>query len=99
MVTPFTEDGALDEAASRRLARHLVDMGAKVRYHDPYVYEWNVEGTVIERATDLLGDAATADITVLVQNHKAYDLKTLASAAHRLLDTRGKIDEPGVERL
>ena len=28
MVTPFTEDGALDEAAARRLARHLVENGS-----------------------------------------------------------------------
>jgi nucleotide sugar dehydrogenase len=87
------------ESPARPLARQLVDMGAKVRYHDPYVDEWNVEGTVIERALDLIHDAAAADITILLQNHRAYDLKALAGAAQRLLDTRGKIDESGVERL
>ena len=28
MVTPFSEDGAMDEAAARRLARHLVENGS-----------------------------------------------------------------------
>jgi 4-hydroxy-tetrahydrodipicolinate synthase len=28
MVTPFTEDGSVDEAAARRLARHLVENGS-----------------------------------------------------------------------
>jgi 4-hydroxy-tetrahydrodipicolinate synthase len=28
MVTPFAEDGSVDEAAARRLARHLVDTGS-----------------------------------------------------------------------
>jgi 4-hydroxy-tetrahydrodipicolinate synthase len=28
MVTPFTEDGAVDEAAARKLARHLIDHGS-----------------------------------------------------------------------
>jgi len=28
MVTPFTEDGAVDEAAARKLARHLIDNGS-----------------------------------------------------------------------
>src|SRR5688572_17220435 len=28
MVTPFSEDGSLDEAAARRLARHLIENGS-----------------------------------------------------------------------
>ena len=28
MVTPFAEDGSVDEAAARRLARHLVEHGS-----------------------------------------------------------------------
>ena len=28
MVTPFAEDGSVDEAAARRLARHLVENGS-----------------------------------------------------------------------
>ena len=28
MVTPFTEDGSLDEAAARKLARHLIENGS-----------------------------------------------------------------------
>ena len=28
MVTPFSDDGAVDEAAARRLARHLLENGS-----------------------------------------------------------------------
>ena len=28
MVTPFAEDGSVDEAAARKLARHLVENGS-----------------------------------------------------------------------
>ena len=30
-----------------------------------------------------------ADLTILVQNHKEYDVQALAQAANRMLDTRG----------
>ena len=43
---------------------------------------------------------AAADLTVLVQNHKSFDVEDLASKAQRFFDTRGVAeDSDKVERL
>jgi nucleotide sugar dehydrogenase len=87
------------ESPAQPLARQLMELGADVRYHDPHVDEWVVDGVTIPRSTDLETDAGSADITVLLQNHSAYDLPLIAKAARRMLDTRGKVNDPSVERL
>ncbi|MDQ3527735.1 MAG: nucleotide sugar dehydrogenase, partial [Actinomycetota bacterium] len=41
-----------------------------------------------------------ADLTILVQNHKEYDVDALAGAARRFFDTRGVVsDGERVSRL
>ena len=41
------------------------------------------------KVTDALQGVKDADLTILVQNHKEYDVQALAEAATRMLDTRG----------
>lgn len=87
------------------LARQLIDLGATVRYHDPFVAEWNVSDDpsddefTIPRETDLNGAARDADIVVLLQPHSAYNLPELASMSSVFFDAVGATDGSRTERL
>lgn len=66
-----------------------MDMGAQIGYHDPHVLDWRVRELPVPRADSLYEAAAGADLTVLLQHHRTYDLQGLAVKAQLLLDTRG----------
>jgi UDP-N-acetyl-D-mannosaminuronate dehydrogenase len=88
------------ESPARPLARKLRGRGAVVRYHDPYVPEWQVDGQAVPRATDLEAALAEADLVILLQPHASYDPAQIARAARLLLDTRGVAPAaPHVEAL
>ncbi|WP_432010973.1 nucleotide sugar dehydrogenase [Streptomyces cucumeris] len=90
-----------DEEGSpaREIASRLMDLGAEISYHDPYVPQWRVRGQRVERADGLYEAAADADLTVLLQHHRAYDLQGLAVKAQLLLDTRGASPAGTAHRL
>jgi nucleotide sugar dehydrogenase len=88
------------ESPARPLARKLLDRGAQLSYHDPYVPDWQVDGHAIPRAEDLEAALAGADLVILLQAHRAYDPAQLTRAARLLLDTRGVLPPaPHVEAL
>ena len=96
------------ESPVRPLARLLVDAGANVLYHDPYVAEWNIDNEhghpeptdrVLRSQPDALVAARNADIVVVLQPHREYDLSAIADAAAQVLDTRGMLHGANVERL
>jgi nucleotide sugar dehydrogenase len=91
------------ESPARPIARKLRARGAQVAYHDPYVPSWQVDGRDIPRAADLQPAAAAADLVILLQAHRDYDLPRIAGAARLLLDTRGVVPKtpatPHVEAL
>jgi nucleotide sugar dehydrogenase len=80
-----------DQAGSpaREIGSRLMDLGAALSYHDPYVPQWRVQDRPIPRADSLWEAAGNADLTVLLQHHHTYDLQGLAVKARLLLDTRG----------
>ncbi|MFI1939992.1 nucleotide sugar dehydrogenase [Streptomyces purpureus] len=81
------------------IARRLMDLGAVVSYHDPYVADWRVRDLPVPRADSLYDAAAHADLTVLLQHHRTYDLQGLAVKAQLLLDTRGATPAGAAHRL
>jgi UDP-N-acetyl-D-mannosaminuronate dehydrogenase len=88
------------ESPARPLARKLKARGADVRYHDPHVAQWEVDGAAIGRADDLETAIAAADLIILLQPHSSYDVRAIAGQARLLLDTRGVIPAaPHVEAL
>ncbi|MBB1244667.1 nucleotide sugar dehydrogenase [Streptomyces durbertensis] len=74
---------------AREVAARLTDLGADLSYHDPHVPHWSIAGRPVPRVDSLYDAAAEADLTVLLQNHRVYDLQGLAAKAQLLLDTRG----------
>nr|WP_306270861.1 nucleotide sugar dehydrogenase [Ornithinimicrobium sp. HY1793] len=78
------------ESPAVPLARALVAKGATVQFHDPHVASWGALGESATRVEDAQAGVTEADLTVLVQNHREYDVDALADAATRFFDTRGK---------
>ena len=96
------------ESPVRPLARELLQAGAHVVFHDPYVAQWNIDNEhghssatdrVLHSAADAVTAAKAADLVVLLQPHKGYDLSAIAAVSKQLLDTRGMLSGPNVERL
>ena len=88
------------ESPARPIARKLKARGADVRYHDPYVDRWQVDGEDIGQADDLGTALAAVDLAILLQPHSCYDPAALARQARLLLDTRGVVPRPAhVEAL
>ena len=74
------------ESPAPHVARRLIAQGACVRFHDPLVEEWIVDG---EKITRWHGDSV--DLAILLQAHSAYsDLAEIVSQASILLDTTGR---------
>lgn len=82
------------ESPARPVAEILRERGANIRFHDPMVDTWNIEGGAIHRENDLDAAVAEADIVVLLQAHHSYDLNRIASEAKVMLDTRGVAPKP-----
>ncbi|GAA5159957.1 nucleotide sugar dehydrogenase [Ornithinimicrobium tianjinense] len=82
------------ESPAVPLARQLMAKGAVVAYHDPHVEAWRAVPEA-SRVDDPGAAVAEADLTILVQNHRDYDLDALAGAAQLFFDTRGKTTQGG----
>ena len=81
------------------IGRKLGWRGADLAYHDPYVDTWSPGGTPVRRATDIDAEVGSADLVILLQDHSVYDLERISQRACRILDTRGRLAGPNVERL
>lgn len=88
------------ESPAVPLAKQLADRGAVVHYHDPHVTEWRALGDRATRVEDAAAGVTEADLVILVQNHKEYDVDALAANAQRFFDTRGvAVEGEKVSRL
>ncbi|MFJ9678278.1 nucleotide sugar dehydrogenase [Streptomyces sp. NPDC101194] len=96
----YKPDLADQEASpAQEVATRLMDMGAQIGYHDPHVLDWRVRDLPVPRADSLYEAASSADLTVLLQHHRTYDLQGLAVKAQLLLDTRGATPAGAAHRL
>ncbi|ADU06402.1 nucleotide sugar dehydrogenase [Micromonospora sp. L5] len=87
------------ESPAVPLARRLAALGAKISYHDPHVEHWTAAGVDFPKIDDLEGAIASADLVILVQNHREYDADHLAGIAKRFFDTRGVTSGAIADRL
>ena len=90
------------ESPAVPLAQQLIAKGAEVQFHDPRVEEWFGVGDAAQKIgdADLERAISEADITILVQKHREYDVDALAGLSQAFLDTSGKAqDGDKVERL
>jgi UDP-N-acetyl-D-mannosaminuronate dehydrogenase len=98
-VTYKADTADQEGAPAHEIGTRLIELGAQLGYHDPYVPQWRVLDRPVPRADSLLEAAAEADLTVLLQHHRTYDLQGLAVKAQLLLDTRGATPAGTAARL
>jgi UDP-N-acetyl-D-glucosamine dehydrogenase len=88
--------GDAREAPGTAIAQALASLGAEVRVVDPHIAGDSCPYPLVELAADEL---AGADGVVLVTDHDAFDYELVGRHARYVLDTRNRLDGPGVERL
>ncbi len=87
------------ESPATSIGAQLLDKGASVSFHDPYVEQWRLGSSSLPRVADLEAAIKDADAVVLLQNHRSYRADDLASIARAFLDTRGVTTHPKAVRL
>jgi nucleotide sugar dehydrogenase len=89
----------LRESPSLEIFEILKDEQADVRFFDPHAKSFRSGGEVFESEAELIESVAAADVAILLQAHKAFDLNEIASNAKILFDTRGVATGASVVRL
>ena len=71
----------------------LLEKGAEVNYHDPYIPEVHHNTWRLESIPDLAKRVAQADCVVVVTNHSQYDYPTILETAQLIVDSRNAFGE------
>lgn len=87
------------ESPAISVANLLQAKGAEVSFHDPRVSKWTGPEATLFCVDDALQAASSADVVVLLQNHKEYDADSIASASKKFLDCKGVSRNPRAVRL
>ncbi len=84
------------EAPGTVIAQSLAALGAEVRVVDPHLVGESLPCPLVELTA---AELQSADATVLVTDHDAFDYDLISSHASFVFDTRNRMDGPTVERL
>ncbi|MFI5280186.1 MAG: nucleotide sugar dehydrogenase [Gemmatimonadales bacterium] len=76
------------ESPALDIIRLLEQLGAKVRYHDPYISELHEDGIALRSEALTAESTRKADCTVLVTDHSKFDYAMIAKESRALVDTR-----------
>ncbi|MGQ0838231.1 nucleotide sugar dehydrogenase [Actinokineospora sp.] len=98
-VTYKADVGDLRQSPAIGVVRQLRALGVRVAYHDPHADQFTVDGVPVAGESDVDAGVRSADLVVLLQNHRCLDLSRIARTARAVLDTRGQMDGDRVERL
>jgi UDP-N-acetyl-D-glucosamine dehydrogenase len=90
--------GDARETPTRRIAELLVQLGADVHAADPHVAD-ELTPPGVTRVDGTPEEIAAADAVLILVDHDAFDLEALAGIDAYVLDCRGVVDAPGIERL
>jgi len=77
------------ETPALPIAEILHKKKARVSFHDPLVEDWQIGDSTLRRVSDLRTAVESADVVVLLQDHKFYTESNLADKAQVFFDTRG----------
>jgi UDP-N-acetyl-D-glucosamine dehydrogenase len=85
----------LRESPALDVIHLLQKKGAEVKYHDPYIPQFNHEGLNMTSISDLMAEVKAADMVVIVTNHKKYDYPEILKNANLIVDTRNALGSLG----
>lgn len=89
----------LRESPALDVAGMLVERGAILSYHDPFVSEFDLEGDTV-RSTELTEKTVSeADLIVIVTDHSDVDYSLIAKSAKRIVDTRNAMKDHKIEKV
>jgi len=82
----------------------LMEKGAYVDYHDPYISELKHDEWRLDCVSDLMAAVRQADSVVIVTNHSCYDYAAILQQSNMIVDTRNALgslgrNNPKVTRL
>jgi UDP-N-acetyl-D-glucosamine dehydrogenase len=77
------------ESPSIEVIRHLMQRGALVDAHDPYVSDDHSNGFAVNRAPLSDDEIRQHDCVVILTDHSAYDWDQIVTHAQLVIDTRG----------
>jgi len=73
----------------------LLQKGAKVNYHDPYIPTIFHEDWSLESVPNLIESAGNADCAVIVTDHTVYDYDQVLERTPLIVDTRNALGDAG----
>ncbi|MFA6093928.1 MAG: nucleotide sugar dehydrogenase [Elusimicrobiota bacterium] len=79
------------ESPSFDVIKLLLDRGARVRYHDPYVPEIVLEGRKMRSVPLTAAALRAADLTAVLTAHQAVDYALVARHGRRIFDARNAL--------
>ncbi|MGH2554332.1 MAG: UDP binding domain-containing protein, partial [Actinomycetota bacterium] len=94
--------GDIAESPALKTMHHLDRRGAHVTFHDPYVSEVMLNGTVLHRTELTRRAVETADCVAILTPHRVYDLEWIVEHAPAVFDARNAYRDwrnPKVQRL
>ncbi len=83
------------ESPALHVIKLLEQKGAEVKYHDPFVPNFDHDGMKMTGETDLMSAVKSADVVVVVTNHSAYDFKSILKEAKLIVDGRNALGVEG----
>jgi UDP-N-acetyl-D-glucosamine dehydrogenase len=101
-VTYKSDVGDLRESPAVKVMTALHRRGASVTFHDPFIDELTVNGSILPRTELAHRPLATADCVALLTPHSTYDLEWVADHAALIFDAHnafGARPLPNVVRL
>ncbi len=85
----------LRESPALDVIHLLLQKGADVSYHDPYIPHIHNEHFELTCQPDLLKAVRESDCVVIITNHKAYDYQSILDAALLIVDARNALGAAG----
>lgn len=87
------------ESPARYVALALKNLGADLRFHDPYVSNFTFNGHSLDSEQDLNHAAHASDLIILLQAHREYLESDSWPRGISILDTRGLLATPSAQSL
>ncbi len=87
------------ESPAIKVTELLLEKGAEVVYHDPYVPVFEVAGRTIPHVELDAETVAAADVVLIITDHKKVDYQVVAEHAQLVLDTRNAMKGFGAKQV
>jgi UDP-N-acetyl-D-glucosamine dehydrogenase len=81
------------ESPAIKVTELLLEKGADVVYHDPYVPKFIVGGTSVPKVDLTAAELAAADVVAIITNHRSVDYDLVVENAQLILDTRNALND------